>query len=129
VKLLLDTHALLWALAEPERLSPAERDQIRNPENDVAVSAVTALEIAIKQSLGKLDLPAPAEGWLPAQVAAAGFDWLPFDASDALAVRALPWHHRDPFDRLLVAQAARRGRTLVTHDEHLRAYGVPILAG
>jgi PIN domain nuclease of toxin-antitoxin system len=90
---------------------------------------VTALEIAIKQSLGKLELPAPAEGWLPGQVAAAGFEWLPFDAFDALAVRALPWHHRDPFDRLLVAQAGRAGRTLVTHDEHLRAYGVPILSG
>jgi PIN domain nuclease of toxin-antitoxin system len=127
VKLLLDTHALLWALAAPERLTRVEQEHIESPENDVVVSAVTALEIAIEQSLGKLDLPGPAEVWLPEQVAAAGFQWIPFDAEDGLAVRALPWHHRDPFDRLLVAQALRSGRTIVTHDGVFADYGVEVL--
>ena len=126
MRLLLDTHALLWALSEPGRLSPAAARAIEDPGNDVFASAVNALEIAIKQSLGKLQLPGPAEQWLPDATKATGIDWLPIAVEDALAVRALPWHHRDPFDRLLVAQT-RRGLTLVTHDSAISAYGVPVL--
>ena len=126
MKLLLDTHVLLWALSEPARLVDRVAAAIIDPENEVVVSAASAWEMAIKQSTGKLDLPGPAADWLPPEVARAGFDWIPVAPEEALAVGVLPQHHRDPFDRLLVAQASR-GYVLVTHDEKLRAYGVPIL--
>jgi PIN domain nuclease of toxin-antitoxin system len=101
-------------------------EQIVEPDNDVFVSAASAWEIAIKQSAGKLELPAQASRWLPPACAAAQFDWLEVTAEDALRTGLLPWHHRDPFDRLLVAQTAR-GFVLVTHDRRLHAYGVPLI--
>ncbi len=124
--LLLDTHALLWALLEPSRLRPEVAAEIAAPHNRVSVSAASLWEIAIKQSVGKLELPDQAELWLPMACRQVGIGMLPISPEAALAVRKLPWHHRDPFDRLLVAQASL-GFTLVTHDEALRAYGVPIL--
>jgi len=126
LKLLLDTHICLWALSDPGRLRPEVVDAIADPENEVRVSAVSAWEIAIKQSLGKLDLPAPAEDWLPAALAKTGLEWIPVSFVDALRVRSLPWHHRDPFDRLLIAQAMT-GYTLITHDDRLKQYDVLIL--
>lgn len=126
MNLLLDTHVVIWALAEPDRMSAAARRALGDPENEVVVSAVTALEIAVKQSLGKITLPGPAESWLEPAVREVGFGVIPVSFEDALRVRALPWHHRDPFDRLLVAQALG-GYTLCTHDEQLEAYGVPLL--
>jgi PIN domain nuclease of toxin-antitoxin system len=127
VILLLDTHVVLWALLAPERLAPAAVTAISDPANQVWISAVVAWEIAIKQSLGKLELPGPAESWLPPACAATGFGWLPVTADDALRVRGLPWHHRDPFDRLLVAQI-HGGRRLVTADRLLAPYGIPLLS-
>lgn len=126
MRLLLDTHVLLWSLADPARLSQKAVETISDPDNEVVASAVNAFEIAIKQSLGKLDLPGPAEEWLPAALERTGIGWIPVTPRDALAVRALPWHHRDPFDRLLVAQTQREW-TLVTHDRQLEPYGIPIL--
>jgi PIN domain nuclease of toxin-antitoxin system len=126
VRLLLDTHVLLWSLLEPTRLSPQVLRDIVDPDNDVFVSAATAWEIAIKQSLGKLDLPGSADTWLPAACRAAQIEWLDVTPEDALRVGRLPWHHHDPFDRLLVAQTAR-GFVLVTHDRRFRSYGVALL--
>jgi PIN domain nuclease of toxin-antitoxin system len=126
VIVLVDTHALLWALLDPDRLSPVARDALRDPANRVLVSAATAWEIAIKVSLGKLTLPGPPESWLEPAVAAIGFEWLPVTPRDALAVRALPWVHRDPFDRLLIAQAAR-GVKVVTADPRFAEYGVAVV--
>lgn len=126
MRLLLDTHVLLWALIEPERLAPAIADRLRDPGNELLVSAVTAWEVAIKQSLGKLVLPGPADVWLPEACQRSAIDWLPVEPADALAVGRLPWHHRDPFDRLLIAQV-RGGITLVTHDRAVEPYGVPVL--
>ena len=126
MNLLLDTHVLLWALSAPEELSTAAREAVTDPRNDVVASAATAWEISVKQSLGKLVLPAPAEEWLPTAVDRSGIGWIEVTFRDALRVGALPWHHRDPFDRILVAQTFR-GFTLVTRDERLRPYGVPIL--
>lgn len=91
------------------------------------VSIVTAWEIAIKQSLGKLDLPKPAERWLPEVLRRTGFDVAEISLAAALRVRALPWHHRDPFDRLLIAHALEEGCTIVTYDDAFAAYGVPLL--
>jgi PIN domain nuclease of toxin-antitoxin system len=128
VKLLLDTHVVLWAASEPSRLSATAAAAIVDPANDVLVSVVTAWEIAIKQSIGKLTLPEPAAVWVPQQLVALGFDVLGLDLDAALRVGALPFHHRDPFDRLLVAHAASTGCTIVTHDEMVKAYGVAIIA-
>jgi PIN domain nuclease of toxin-antitoxin system len=100
---------------------------VEDGSHDVLVSVVTAWEIAIKQSLGKLELPKPAEQWLPEVLRRTGFDLAEVSLAAALRVRALPWHHRDPFDRLLVAQAVEDGYTIVTRDSLLEAYGVPLL--
>jgi PIN domain nuclease of toxin-antitoxin system len=127
VRLLLDTHVLLWAATDPEALSPEARTAIEDGAHEALVSIVTAWEIGIKQSLGKLELPRPAEWWLPEVLRRSGFEVAPIDLAAALRVRALPWHHRDPFDRLLVAQALESGYTLVSRDEALGAYGVPLL--
>lgn len=129
MNLLLDTHVLLWSALSPARIAKPCREEIASPDNDVFVSVVSAWEIAIKQSLGKLELSRPAEKWLPEVVRRSGFAWALFGAADALRVRALPWHHRDPFDRLLVANAIQQGLTLATHDEELDAYDVAVLRG
>ena len=127
MRLLLDTHIVLWSALEPERLSASARAAIEDPENDVLVSAVSAWEIAIKQSLGKLELDRAAEHWLPEVLRKSGFEAIEVSLASALRVRALPWHHRDPFDRLLIAQAFEENLTLVTHDVQLAVYGVPML--
>src|SRR5437762_1177148 len=103
MKLLLDTHVLLWSATEPERLSSEARAALEDGANDVLVSVVTAWEIAIKQSLGRLELVAPAEDWLPHVLKRSGFEVAELGLAAALRVRGLAWHHRDPFDRLLVA--------------------------
>jgi PIN domain nuclease of toxin-antitoxin system len=128
VRLLLDTHVLLWAATAPELLRSEAREAIEDGSNEVLVSAVSAWEIAIKQSLGKLELAAPAETWLPRVIAGSGFVAADVSLRAALATRALPWHHRDPFDRLLIAQAIEDGCTLATRDEVFRRYPVPVLA-
>ena len=124
---LLDTHVLLWLRGDPGRLSTETRRRLADPALRLYVSAASAWEIAIKQSLGKLTLPEPAEAWLPRALVETGLEALPILVEDAAAVRALPWHHRDPFDRLLVAQAKRLDLTLVTHDARLGAYDVRLL--
>ena len=126
MRLLLDTHALLWAVSDPGKLSKTASSALKEPANEVAISAVSSWEIAIKQSLGKLGLPLPAETWLPKVAAATGFDLISVTPVEALRTRALPWHHKDPFDRLLIAQAMG-GYRLVTHELKLAAYGVPTL--
>lgn len=126
MKLLLDTHVCLWALSDPGKLVSEVADALVDPKNEVNVSAVSAWEIAIKQSLGKLALPGPAEDWLPMALAQTGIEWIPVTSADALRVRALPWFHRDPFDRLLIAQAMA-GYTLVSKDDRLKPYDVTIM--
>lgn len=123
MRLLLDTHALIWALAEPQRLSAATREALTNPAHAVFVSAASAWEIAIKAALGRLDFPLHA--WEEA-LAAAGFAELPVRAPHAIAAAALPRHHADPFDRMLVAQAQLEGLTLVSQDAAFGAYAVAL---
>lgn len=129
MKLLLDTNVLLWSATALDELEAAAREHIEDGANEVLVSIVSAWEIAIKQSIGKLELPKPAEQWLPDVIRRSGFEVAELDLAAALRVRALPWHHRDPFDRFLVAQALEHGYTLVTRDHALADYGVPILVG
>jgi PIN domain nuclease of toxin-antitoxin system len=123
VRLLLDTHALLWWLGEMPRLGTGAREAISNPTNDVHVSGVTAGEVEIKRALGKLDAPFD----LLEQVEKSAFTELGFTLRHGSAMRELPLHHKDPFDRMLVAQARVEGLTLVTADRAMSAYDVPIL--
>lgn len=121
--MLLDTHVLLWSLGDVERLAPSVREAIADPSNDVFVSAVTGWEIGIKMSLGKLRVPAN----LAEQIQAAGLLPLPVTFEDGMALSSLPRHHDDPFDRLLVVQAASRQMTLVTADRRIAGYPVHCL--
>jgi PIN domain nuclease of toxin-antitoxin system len=117
---LVDTHALLWWLVDDPLLSQAARETIANPANTPLVSTASVWEMAIKRSLGKLETPDD----LPARIAGEGFDWLPVSPEHAWQVRNLPPHHRDPFDRLLVAQALVDRLPVVTGDAQFGAYGV-----
>ncbi|RBY78746.1 PIN domain nuclease [Geodermatophilus sp. TF02-6] len=118
--LLLDTHVLLWWLVDDRRLTSAMREAIADPSTAVAVSAVSAWEVVIKGALGKLSVPTD----LADQIEHHGFDALPITVEDGLAVGALPRHHDDPFDRMLIAQALRRRFVLVTADRRFADYDV-----
>ncbi len=124
MRLLLDTHALLWALAAPAKLSARSAAAIRDPANTVFVSAASGWEIAIKVALGKLSADLDEIVRATADV---GFEELAVTLVHARRVGALPLHHRDPFDRMLVAQAFEEGLTVVTRDGAVREYGVPTL--
>jgi PIN domain nuclease of toxin-antitoxin system len=119
-RFLVDTHALLWWLDDAPALSASAREAIADPVSEPLVSTASVWEIAIKRSLGKLT--APAE--LLEEIVDAGFAWLPVDPEHAWAARELPFHHRDPFDRLLVAQALVERVSVVTRDVRFAAYGV-----
>ncbi len=123
-RLLLDTHALLWVLDDHDALGESARSAIVDPRNDVFVSAISMWEISIKRSLGKLKAPED----LLSTVEAAGFQELPVTFVHADHAGGLPPHHRDPFDRMLVAQAQVEGLTIVTHDSVIAKYGVRTLA-
>ena len=122
--LLLDTHVLLWWLAGDDRLTPTMREAIADPTTPVVVSAASAWEMAIKAGLGKLTIPGDLAGELGRQ----GFDELPVTVEDGVAAGALPRHHADPFDRMLIAQAARRQFVLVTADRRFTGYDVLTLS-
>lgn len=123
MKLLLDTRVLLWWLADAPELGGPAREAIASPQSLVLVSAATVWEIGIKAALGKLRAP---EG-IPDLIEDEGFRGLPIALEDAEAAARLPAHHRDPFDRMLVAQAMAHGLTLVTADRRLEPYGARLL--
>ena len=126
MRLLLDTHALLWWLAGDRRLSAAARRAIENEHHDVYVSAASAWEISTKHRLGKLDASAIA-GQLGALIAAQGFEPLDMTVNHAERAGMLPGDHRDPFDRMLAAQAQANNLTLVSNDAAFDGYGVTLL--
>lgn len=127
MKLLLDTHVWLWMALDPQRLQEPVRQALEDASNDLFVSAASIWEMAIKIQLGKLTLPTALPEFVAAQSGPEVAKVLSVDAEHALAVAGLPMHHRDPFDRMLIAQAKYEGLTVVTADEALRAYGVPLL--
>ena len=122
MSLLLDTHTLIWWLAD-QRISDEARDRIAEPSVRVVVSVASIWEAVIKSAVGKLSLPEPLA---PAAVAE-GFELLPITAGHAEQVGGLTLHHRDPFDRMLVAQAQLEGLTVVTRDPVFDLYPVPVL--
>lgn len=122
MKLLLDTHVVLWWRLDAPQLPPATRKAIARADH-VFVSAASAWEVAIKVALGRLRI----EESLASLVEDSGFEQLPVSFAHSERLLSLPPHHADPFDRMLIAQADVEGLTLVTHDEQLADYGVPIL--
>lgn len=123
-RLLLDTHALLWWLTTPERLNVQTHEAISDLNNDVFVSAVSGWEIALKANLGKLQAPDN----LAVMVERERFTPLAVTFSHGVQAGSLPLHHRDPFDRLLIAQAQAEALLLVTRDARIRQYGLQTMA-
>jgi PIN domain nuclease of toxin-antitoxin system len=123
VKLLLDTPVVLWAWGDPDRISAPAREALLDPANLKVVSAASAWEAAVKAAAGRLDLPEDFAD----SVRASGFEPLAITLEDGLAAGALPPHHGDPFDRMLVAQARLGGFTLLTRDHQIEAYDVATL--
>lgn len=124
MKLLLDTHVVLWCLADDPRLGPDARELIRDPENAVFVSAASVWEMAIKRAIGRLDIDLVR---LEDALDAMGFAPLSISHHHSLGVAELPAHHNDPFDRMLVAQSLHDGMRLVTHDAAVARYGTALL--
>jgi len=127
MRLLLDTHAFIWSASSPKRLARAARSAIEDPANEVFVSAAVAWEIAIKHAMGKIELPAAPASWLPTRVQQLGFASLPITQQHVLATASLPAYHRDPFDRVMIAQAQVEGLTLVSGDARVLQYPVHVL--
>ncbi|MBC5799427.1 MAG: type II toxin-antitoxin system VapC family toxin [Candidatus Eremiobacteraeota bacterium] len=127
MRLLLDTHAWLWSVAPSDRLSGEARSAIENPLNEVIFSTASAWEISIKYGVGRLHLPAAPDSYIPSRISMLRMTTLRVELAHACAVHSLPLHHRDPFDRLLIAQAIVEGLTIVTADAHFSRYDVALL--
>ncbi len=128
MRALLDTQIFLLMASAPEALSPAARQIVEVDDNEIYLSTVVVWEISIKSALGKLRLPRPPAIFIPDSIRRLRLLPMPITLSHALAVGDLPRHHRDPFDRMLVAQARKEGLKLLTADKQLAAYDVDIVA-
>jgi len=124
VKYLLDTHAFLWFVLDDPRLSATARRLIEDPANDFAISPASYWEIAIKIRTGNYVLPEPYEVFIPREIRSNDFDILPIEPKHAAILTALPLHHKDPFDRMIVAQAMSEGLPLISADAQLDAYPI-----
>jgi len=124
VKVLLDTHVFLWALTKSEKLTKKAANLITNPENQVLISAATLWEVAIKKSIGRIE-------FVPEQlidyIHKSGYEQLPVTFDHCTVLADLPLHHRDPFDRMLVAQSIFEPAVLVTHDQTLSQYNCTVM--
>lgn len=127
MRILLDAHTFLWYIAADPKLPATFLAAVRDPANEVYLSAASVWEAVIKHQLGKLPLPSPPADYLPQQRAAHGIAALPIDEGAMVHLATLPPLHRDPFDRLLVAQALQHGLTIATVDTDVIAYAVPTL--
>lgn len=126
MRLLLDTQCWLWMETTPERLGGRAADLVTEGAHELLLSAASSWEVAIKYAIGKLALPVPPARYVPERMHRSGVVPLPISHSHSLQVAGLPLHHRDPFDRMLVAQVQCDGLTLLTADPLLRQYDVPI---
>ena len=124
MRLLVDTHAFLWFILDDPQLSSAADSLISDPSNEIEVSPASYWEIAIKISLGKYSLPEPYEAFMNRQIEANDFRILHIEPKHTAAVSTMPFHHRDPFDRLIVAQATVEQIAVVSIDSALDAYGI-----
>lgn len=126
--ILLDTNALLWLVSTPDRITSAARELLEDPANELFVSAASAWEVAIKTRLGRLDGTGLLSGWGEILESMTATD-LAIDSIDAAMAGQLSWEHRDPFDRMIVAQAARRALTIATSDTVMQSYAVTPVIG
>ena len=124
MKILLDTCAFLWLVTDDPKLSGLAKDIFLDSNNELFLSAVTGFEITVKYSLGKLHLTEPPKEFISNRIKANALTELPITINHTLALQDLPWHHKDPFDRLLVAQAMVAQIPLLSSDEQLSAYGI-----
>jgi PIN domain nuclease of toxin-antitoxin system len=124
VKLLVDSHTLIWAADDPAKLTALAQALLQDPSHDRLVSAASLWEIAIKFSLGRLPLSLPYRLWMDKAIADLGLILLPITLDHAERQASLPWHHRDPFDRLIVAQTQFEGLPVVSADAKLDIYGI-----
>lgn len=124
MKALLDTHSFLWFLAGDTRLSAPARQTIEDLNNEIFISTASLWEIAIKVSLGKLNLGGPYEQFIPGELNRQRIEVLPIEVGHLSVVSKLPLHHRDPFDRLIIAQALTEGMPIISVDDVFDAYGV-----
>jgi PIN domain nuclease of toxin-antitoxin system len=123
MKIIIDTHIFLWALAEPYKITEAKRVELETLANTVYVSSITIAEIMIKSSIGKLNV-----NYDPVDMAQqSGFELLDFQSQDALLLKDMPFHHKDPFDRMLIAQAMANEYHLMTEDSKFSAYDCRLL--
>lgn len=127
MRVLLDTQCWLWMQVSPERFAPAALEIVSDTANELLLSAASCWEIAIKFALGKLPLPLSPAEYVPSRLQTSGVLTLPVSARHALHVATLPPHHRDPFDRLLVAQAQLEELSLLTADRQIAAYDVRLI--
>ncbi len=127
MRVLLDTHAFIWWVTDDHRLSPRARQVFGDGDNHLSFSVASAWEIAIKAGLGRLKLRDGAETFVNRHVERNGISILPVRLSHALRLESLPYHHADPFDRLLVAQAQQEGLSLLTNDRRIAAYDVAVV--
>ena len=128
MKLLLDTHAFLWYILADPKLPATFQAAIRDSGNEVFLSVASVWEAVIKYQIGKLPLPLPPADYLPKQRDAHGISSLPIEEDVMKHLADLPTHHRDPFDRLMIAQALHHGLTIATVDADVAAYKVPLIS-
>lgn len=126
MRVLLDTHAFLWFMAGDERLSQKARETMSKENTELFLSAASVWEMAIKAALGRLQLPLPVADYVAEKIHA-GFQMMPIDWVHAAAVQKLPFHHRDPFDRLIIAQAQVEKLPLVSGDRKFLKYGIQLI--
>lgn len=123
MKILIDTHIFLWAISDPEKISPEKLLEIETPANQIFVSSISIAELMIKASLKKIeinfDLIKIAEK--------SGFEFINFSARDAVLLKDLPYYHKDPFDRMLIAQSISNNLPLMTDDEKIVKYGCRVI--
>ena len=126
MKLLLDTHIFIWWADQPERLSPAALSALKDETNELVLSVASVWEMQIKMQLGKLKLSLPLKEIIQNQQETNDLTISPVALPHVLALDALPFHHKDPFDRLLIAQSIAEGFTIVTADSQFSAYSVQL---
>ncbi len=129
MKILIDTHCWLWWIAAPEKLRGDVRMMIEDWRNAIFLSAASSWEIAIKYSIGKLQLPEPPELFVPKRLSRDAISSLAIEHIHALHVSRLPYHHRDPFDRLIISQAQIEGIPILTIDPQFKPYDVELIWG
>lgn len=123
MKVIIDTHIFLWAVSDPEKLSAKQIEILERPSNIIYVSSVSITEIMIKVSIGKLEID-----FEPIAIAKeSGFELLDFSSQDALALKEMPFHHRDPFDRMLISQSMNRDFALMSEDGKFEVYGCKLI--